>query len=56
MVRTMKSIRVKWLSKWRPVLAFKEGVQKGAPVLLEPIMKVEVVVPGAISSGMLLAS
>jgi len=26
-------------------MAFKEGVQKGAPVLLEPIMKVEVVVP-----------
>ncbi len=26
-------------------LAFKEGVQKGAPVLLEPIMKVEVIVP-----------
>lgn len=25
--------------------AFKEGVQKGSPVLLEPIMKVEVVVP-----------
>jgi elongation factor G len=26
-------------------MAFREGVQKGAPVLLEPIMKVEVVVP-----------
>ncbi len=26
-------------------MAFKEGVMKGAPVLLEPIMKVEVVVP-----------
>jgi len=26
-------------------LAFKEGIQKGGPVLLEPIMKVEVVVP-----------
>jgi elongation factor G len=26
-------------------MAFKEGVQRGAPVLLEPIMKVEVVVP-----------
>jgi elongation factor G len=26
-------------------IAFKEGFQKGAPVLLEPIMKVEVVVP-----------
>jgi len=26
-------------------MAFKEGVQKGGPVLLEPIMKVEVVVP-----------
>lgn len=27
------------------ILAFKEGFQKGAPVLLEPIMKVEVVMP-----------
>jgi len=26
-------------------MAFKEGIQKGAPVLQEPIMKVEVVVP-----------
>ena len=26
-------------------LAFKEGIRKGAPVLLEPIMNVEVVVP-----------
>ena len=26
-------------------MAFKEGVQRGTPVLLEPIMKVEVVVP-----------
>jgi elongation factor G len=26
-------------------MAFKEGVHKGSPVLLEPIMKVEVVVP-----------
>ena len=26
-------------------MAFKEGVQRGAPVLLEPMMKVEVVVP-----------
>ncbi len=26
-------------------MAFKEGVQRGGPVLLEPLMKVEVVVP-----------
>jgi elongation factor G len=26
-------------------MGFKEGVQKGGPVLLEPMMKVEVVVP-----------
>jgi elongation factor G len=26
-------------------MAFKEGMQRGAPVLLEPIMKVEVVIP-----------
>ncbi len=31
--------------KMASIFAFKEGVQKGAPVLLEPIMKVEVVVP-----------
>jgi elongation factor G len=27
------------------IMAFKEGMQKGGPVLLEPIMKVEVVMP-----------
>ena len=27
------------------ILAFKEGMQKGSPVLLEPVMKVEVVMP-----------
>ena len=27
------------------ILAFKEGIQKGGPVLLEPIMKVEVILP-----------
>jgi elongation factor G len=31
--------------KMAAALAFKEGIQKGRPVLLEPIMKVEVVVP-----------
>ncbi len=31
--------------KMAGIFAFKEGVQKGSPVLLEPIMKVEVVVP-----------
>jgi elongation factor G len=31
--------------KMAATLAFKEGIQKGAPVLLEPVMKVEVVVP-----------
>ena len=31
--------------KMAATFAFKEGVQKGKPVLLEPIMKVEVVVP-----------
>ncbi len=31
--------------KMAATLAFKEGVQKGGPVLLEPIMKVEVVAP-----------
>ena len=31
--------------KMAAVFAFKEGVQKGGPVLLEPVMKVEVIVP-----------
>ncbi len=31
--------------KMAATLAFREGVQQGAPVLLEPIMKVDVVVP-----------
>jgi elongation factor G len=31
--------------KMAGLMAFKEGLQKGGPVLLEPIMKVEVVVP-----------
>ncbi|MHC1783910.1 MAG: elongation factor G [Anaerolineaceae bacterium] len=31
--------------KMAAILGFKEGMQKGSPVLLEPIMKVEVVVP-----------
>lgn len=31
--------------KMAAIFAFREGLQKGAPVLLEPIMKVEIVVP-----------
>jgi elongation factor G len=31
--------------KMAAVFAFKEGADKGAPVLLEPIMKVEVIIP-----------
>ena len=31
--------------KMAAIMAFKEGVQKGDPILLEPMMKVEVVVP-----------
>lgn len=31
--------------KMAAILGFKEGVERGAPVLLEPIMKVEVMVP-----------
>ncbi len=31
--------------KMAAILGFKEGVEKGAPVLLEPIMKVEVILP-----------
>jgi elongation factor G len=31
--------------KMAAIFAFKEGIEKGSPVLLEPIMKVEVVMP-----------
>ncbi len=31
--------------KMAAIFAFREAVQKGKPVLLEPIMKVEVLVP-----------
>lgn len=31
--------------KMAAIFAFKEGIQRGSPVLLEPIMRVEVVVP-----------
>ena len=31
--------------KMAAILGFKEAMQKGSPVLLEPIMKIEVVVP-----------
>jgi len=31
--------------KMAAIMGFKEGIQKGAPILLEPIMKVEVLVP-----------
>jgi elongation factor G len=31
--------------KMAAIFAFKEGIQKGAPVLLEPIMRVEVIAP-----------
>jgi len=31
--------------KMAGTLAFKEGLQQGKPVLLEPIMKVEVIIP-----------
>jgi len=31
--------------KMAAIFAFKEGMQKGGPILLEPIMKVEVVIP-----------
>ena len=45
MVLTMKSIQVKWHSTLPDHLAFKDAMKKAAPVLLEPIMKVEVTMP-----------
>ena len=45
MVLTMKSILVRWHSTLPVLLAFKDAMKKAAPVLLEPIMKVEVTMP-----------
>ena len=45
MVLTMKSIQVKWHSTLPDLLAFKDAMKKASPVLLEPIMKVEVTMP-----------
>ena len=48
MVLTMKSILLRWHSVTFHIagsLAFKDAMQKAAPVLLEPIMKVEVTTP-----------
>ena len=39
------SIRARWRSRSRARMGFREGAQKADPVLLEPIMKVEVVTP-----------
>ena len=40
-----RRFRACWPSRSRPARAFKEGVLKAAPKLLEPIMRVEVVTP-----------
>ena len=42
---TMRWILLKWLSRWRALLALKRWCEQGKPVLLEPIMKLEVVTP-----------
>ncbi len=41
----MKSTQARWHFKIAGSMAFKEGMQKGNPVLLEPMMKVEVLIP-----------
>ena len=48
MVLTMKSIPLKWHSTLQVLLAFKDAMKKAAPVLLEPIMKVEVTTAGRV--------
>ena len=42
---TMKSIHPRWHSTLPDLWHFKEAMQKASPVLLEPIMKVEVTMP-----------
>ena len=42
---TMKSIPVRWHSTSLVLFAFKDAMKQGSPVLLEPIMKVEVTMP-----------
>ena len=42
---TMRSIPLRWHSILPVLCAFKEAMQKASPVLLEPIMKVEVTMP-----------
>ena len=44
-VRTTTSTRTKWRSRWPASMGFKDGFRRAKPVLLEPIMKVEVVTP-----------
>ena len=41
----MRSIPLRWHSILPDLCVFKEAMQKAAPVLLEPIMKVEVTMP-----------
>ena len=41
----MRSTHLKWHSTLPDLCAFKEAMAKAAPVLLEPIMKVEVTMP-----------
>ncbi len=45
MVLTMTLTLVKWHLKLLVLCGFKEGARKAKPVVLEPIMKVEVVTP-----------
>jgi len=45
MVLTMKLTHLKWSFKIAGSMAFKEAMKKADPVLLEPLMKVTVIVP-----------
>ncbi len=41
----MMSIRPKWLIKSRLSMALQDAVRKAKPIILEPVMNVEVVCP-----------
>ena len=42
---TMKSIPLKWPLKLQASMGFKEGTKRANPILLEPVMSIEIITP-----------